>query len=144
MTCSTSQVEAVLTNISSWARVNLTDEDYVIPTEAWVKGTLTKHFNQFLFDYNVRVYVEGKNECDKFSLYARAIANALNRHNPKAGPAGIAFGEVFLLQGINGHAMNFAIVADESKKPKLVYYEPQVGQIVDLPTNNLVILSWHM
>ena len=145
-TVSAREVQSFLTNQQyiGWNEPVLTDEDYVIPTVEWVNGELTKRFNQFTFDYNVRWYVEGRNECDKFSLYARAIANTLNRHNPNAGAAGIAFGEVFMLHGINSHAMNFAIVAEKDKKLKLVFYEPQVSHTVSIYTNDLVILRWRM
>ncbi len=147
VTISSYEVKGVITNANLAGfkdNIFLHDEDYVIPTLDWVNGEFSKQFKQFLFNYNIRQFQDGKNECDKFSLHARSVANILNRHNPQSGNSGIAVGEVYLINGGGGHAMNFAIVADRDKKLRLVFYEPQAAQIVNVDTNDLAILTWNM
>jgi hypothetical protein len=137
------QARTIITNICG-AEVVLTDEEYAVPTEEWVTRAFTPTFKKFLFGYDVRRYSADRNKCDKFSLYARTVANVLNRHNLVSSGAGIAFGEVYLSEGFYGHAMNFVIVAGEDKRPKLLFYEPQIQQLMTVSTNNLAVLEWRM
>lgn len=117
------------------------DDSFMVPTESWVKNELTKEFNKFIFDYNLRTYKEGSNECDKFSLYLRTVANILNRHNPSS-KTGIAVGQFGYVDGIYPHSINFIIVADEFKTMKVLYYEPQTSQIINLVEGQFAPLSY--
>lgn len=124
-------------------RMFFSDGEYMCPTKDWVNDTFVKHFTQFLFDFNVRVFVEGRNECDKFSLYGRTVANILNRHNTK-GTGGIAVGEFVYLDGISAHSINFIIVSDSNGNLHLMYFEPQIMKEVKLNRDNIVPLRYSL
>ena len=121
------------------------DSTYILPTTAWVKGPFSETLKKFLFDYNVSQYQVDSNDCDDFAFYGRAMANILNRHNPNGKNHGIAVGAFSKLadMGINSHVLNFVIVADEDKKPKVLFYEPQTQQTTLVNTNS-VVFWWVM
>jgi hypothetical protein len=124
------------------ARLVFRDTNYLIPTEEWVRKDFSEELSSFLFDFNIRSYKEGRNECDKFSLYGRAVANILNAHNSNKPDTGIAVGEFVYMDGIDPHDINVFIVSDESEKLKLIYYEPQVCQIIEM-TNSFAPLMFN-
>lgn len=113
------------------------DESYLIPTKQWVVESLSPNLKQFLFDYSLTRYKEGSNECDKFSLYGKTVANILNAKNKSK--SGIAVAEFAYLQSINSHSIN-AILTHDGNKFELVYFEPQIASIVQIDEYNFVPL----
>lgn len=149
-TLSSEQVKTLISNAApdevflNWSQITLTDQNYILPTEQWVRTIFSESFQTFLFNYNVKDAQLGRNDCDNFALYARTIANVLNRHNPNAKSGlGIAFGEAIGFSNIETHAINFVVVADKNKKAKIIFYEPQTGEIIDI-TNAIPIFYWRM
>lgn len=135
-------IQANLSTNSIRPKIIFRDTDYLIPTEAWVKKDFSEKLTGFLFDYSLQVPVEGRNECDKFSLYGRTVANILNAHNSNKPNMGIAVGEFVYIDSLNAHDINVFIISDESKKLKLVYYEPQISQIIEM-TNDFAPLMFN-
>lgn len=130
---------------SSSEQIYLLDAKYILPTTSWVSGDFSSRFKDFLFAQNIKQASPDKNDCDKFSIYGRSVANILNYHNPNGLNQGIAVGEVHvLLSNGAGHMMNFIIVADQENKPQIIFYEPQYASIVALDTNQAILLNWRM
>lgn len=124
------------------AKIVFRDTDYLIPTERWVRKDFSEKLTGFLFDYSLQFPVEGRNECDKYALYGRTVANILNAHNSNKPNMGIAVGEFIYIDSLNAHDINVFIVSDESKKLKLIYYEPQISQIIEM-TNSFAPLMFN-
>ena len=116
------------------------DESYILPTKDWVVNKLTPQFQQFLFDYNLRQYKEGRNECDKYSLYCKTVANILNAHNANKPLSGIAVADFSYISSVNSHSINIILVSDSNNNVELLYYEPQAAQLIELQQYNLVPL----
>lgn len=122
-------------------RIVTSDSEYILPDESWINGELTVQFRKFLFDYNVRQYSPDNNDCDKFSLYCRTVANILNRHNTLS-KVGIALGEFRYINGITGHSINFIITSDKFSEIKVIYYEPQTFQIIQIDKDTTAPLAY--
>lgn len=107
----------------------LDDMDYVLPTEEWVKKEFTKTLDQFLFDYNLETPIDQSRDCDDYAAFGVNIAHALN----KKTEAGVAVGEFgYFSGGFIPHVINVIVVADKNQKPKVLFYEPQTREIIQL------------
>ena len=138
------EVRLLLKNMQAGSHIVLVDEEYILPTEYWVKENFTTGLNKFFFDYGITKWVMNQNDCDKYSLYGVTVANILNLHNPSNFRMGIAVGEVQYIHGFFGHSQNFVIVADQTKKPKVIFYDAQSLKINTFDTNDVWILRWKM
>ena len=124
--------------------ITLQDRNYILPTKKWVEGNFTAQLSKFLFDYNIALYNEEKNDCDKFSLYGRAVANILNRHNPNNKNTGVAVGQISIFRGVSGHSINFMVISDKDGNCDVIYYEPQTLRITTLNPESDIRVSYNL
>lgn len=127
---------------------SLRDEYYAVPDINWVKDQFSKQYYAFLFDNNLRTYVEGANDCDNFALYARSKGHTMyNNDGNRIEDAALAIGEIrgyfSGTGGVGGHVLNFFVVSDNGTL-KVVFYEPFVMQIVEVDVAQSGIFGWEM
>ena len=145
---SSEEVRNVISNaippLTMFPKIILSDENYILPTEDWVKNQFSKELNAFTFYYKVQRTSDNRNDCDNYSLYGRTVANILNVHNTKKINAGIAVGELGYVGSLYGHAINFIITSDNFGNVKVIYYEPQAYQIITLTDGMWAPLVFNM
>lgn len=110
----------------------ITDSDFALPAEQWVKTTFSSAFLNFLFKIKADIGSEEDNDCDDFALAAVFFAKLLH-HRTKNKPeyTGLAFGEYYYIKAERGaHAINFFVTNDNGLK--ILFFEPQTGKIINL------------
>lgn len=107
-------------------RIAFYDQEYVLPTRAWITEKLGPALDKFFFDTGISFRWE-QFECNKYAKTASTIADWCWA---KTGPreAALAFG-VFTYGSEGGrrvgpHTLNIAIHRDESGKLFPAFYEP--------------------
>lgn len=111
----------------------IVDEHYGLPTEGWVTDVLFPELFKRLKQNNLWQYQIESNDCDDFAARARLLAQELNNQTSNRGVRALAVGEYHYIQRMTGlkHALNFAVVKS-SGKLKLIFFEPQTGEIAYL------------
>lgn len=110
----------------------ITDSDFALPTEKWIKTTYSSALSDFLFKMRSDIPAEEDNDCDDFALAATFFAKLLHRRT-KGRPeyTGLAFGEFYYIKtDVGGHAINFFVTNDNGLK--VCFYEPQTKEIIKL------------
>jgi hypothetical protein len=128
--------------IPATAKVFILDEQYVAPSEHWVRNVFPREFEAFKRNIQkgfILDWTEEDFDCENFALLAVSYASILhkatrNRREPRAG---LLFGEFYYEQGhfpFENHAINVAIVAaeDNHNLPRLLFFEPQDSSILQL------------
>jgi len=110
------------------------DQDYAVPTSAWLLKEFYPWFWQMRTAMGLRVYSR-KNDCDN---YARAAAQAAEDcHSLTAGgpvAEGLSVGEFFYRKDSGeGHAICVAIVDDGRR----MFFEPQSGAELQLSNQEI-------
>ena len=132
-TISAQELESVITNRINILGFQLSrDENYILPSEKWVKEQYLPKLSKFLFDYNLNTYRADANDCDDFAQYGSTVAHILNAHNKNKIIAGIAVGDFVYFDGLEIHAINIIITSDENKKINILFVEPQNQIIITL------------
>lgn len=138
------QIRNFITYSNSVRAFQYTDtgsETYALPTREWVDNKFTPYFKDFLFKYSLNSFVDIKNDCGKFTTYALTCGYILMKDEKDIGS--IAMGEWVGIVGADKHSLVFFIVNDNGK-PKLLFYEPQVQQFIELTENEKVCMSWRL
>lgn len=120
------------------------DEYYSLPTKAWVDDKFTPFFRNFLFQYSLNTYVDGKNDCDKSQHYALTSGYILFRKENTKDGSGLAIGAFDYFSNLQQHAVVFFIVNDGGVK-KMMFYEPQAQQFIELTEEQQKLCTaWRM
>ena len=122
----------------------MVDNSYAVPTVDWIKESYTPILKQFLFDNQLDLYQSGKNECDKFSYYGVTVGHMMHFHSKSPSNTGLSIGELTYTVSLTPHDIMFFVATDKSDKLKLVFYEPQTQQILDLDPADIGVLGWRM
>ena len=123
---------------------DISDEFYSMPTKAWVDDKFTPFFRNFLFQYSLNTYIEGKNDCDKSQNYALTSGYILFRKETIKDGSALAMGSFDYFSNLQRHSIVFFIVNDSGVK-KIMYYEPQVQQFIELSEEQQKsCTSWRM
>lgn len=103
----------------------ISDGDYDLPTEAWVRQEMPKLVRSFKSQLQHLRWVAESGDCDDFAFDALTCVRRAHR-----GKAGIAFGIVkYTPQGqIENHWINFAIVPGG----KIIFYDPDSERFVEM------------
>lgn len=109
------------------------DATYSLPSEEWVLDTFAKSYSSFLYAIQSSRYVSEENDCDKFAVLAYAYAHILHHNTAnKLSKTGFSFGEFWYETDTKGgHAINIIVVKDHNTN-KVIFFEPQTKQKVDL------------
>jgi hypothetical protein len=118
----------------------IADGQYAMPSEAWINGQYSLDLKAFQFELKASHWVAEANDCDDFARGAAYFSQVLHHNTPHKTVTGLLFGEFWYYKddGSGGHAINFSIVNDsKTKKPKIIFYEPQLQYQVTLSTNEM-------
>lgn len=111
--------------------MKLNDMNYAIPQLDWIKKEFTPFYASFLFKNNLRIYRDPLNNCNKFTVHARSNAHILYDKTPrKIDTASLAVGEYSYWEGFTLHVINIFIARNEFGEMIMVYYEPQIQDII--------------
>lgn len=111
------------------------DDVYALPSEHWLASEYSEALYRFLTSFKSATYVATENDCDNFSTMAFAFAQILHHNTPqKTHKTALAFGEIWYPSLARGgvHAINVVMVWDDKTGYKLLFYEPQTQQLVEL------------
>jgi hypothetical protein len=111
------------------------DDVYALPSEHWLANEYSESLYRFLTSFKSATYVATENDCDNFSTLAFAFAQILHHNTPqKNKKTALAVGEIWYASLARGgvHAINVAMVWDDQTGYKIIFYEPQTQQIVQL------------
>lgn len=112
----------------------VTDVKYMLPSENWFLGKFPGLLRDFQSDLRQTSYVEAENDCDDFARMASGFAKILHNNTKKVKGTSLAVGEFYYfsdrLQVF--HAINFALVKDDDGRFKVLFIEPQTGEILNL------------
>jgi hypothetical protein len=115
------------------------DDSYECPSEGWVAETFARDFARFKqsvagniagLAYNPEAF-----DCDDFARLAASYAGLLHRASRGIqDKTALAFGEFWFDSNTTkgGHAINIAVVAGPDQRPKLLFFEPQTCEILNL------------
>jgi hypothetical protein len=119
------------------------DALYAVPTLEWVKEHYTPNFKKFLFDNNLQTqlvsgYSTNSNDCDKFSTYALTVGHLMHEKGQnRPRNAALTIGEVYYMQPMQDHAINFWLATDNGVLG-LYFYEPQKQDFVPLKPRDTI------
>jgi hypothetical protein len=111
------------------------DSIYSLPSENWIRNTFSSSYYNFLYSIKSNGYMSEENDCDKFAVLAYSYAHILHHNTTnKISKTGLTFGEFWYVSDrVGGHAINVIIVRNNNTN-KVLFYEPQTQQIVNLST----------
>lgn len=121
----------------------LSDEAYAVPTIEWITKSYTPQLERFLFDNELRRPSDTENDCDKFAHYGVTVGHLMH-HRATVKPKGtaLAIGELsYIAWDLGGHAVNLFVATDNYGELKLVFYEPQARQIIELDPKSTYVLN---
>lgn len=123
------------------------DGVFSTPSELWIATDFSSDLKNFQFYLKDSQWVAEENDCDDFARGAAFFAQLLH-HNTrnKIQQTALAFGEFwYKQQNVGYHAIDFAVVRDQQLKLKVVFYEPQLKQIITLTrAEKLSCLHWRL
>ena len=124
---------------------SMNDQQYAIPTIKWIEKDFSSELKKFLFKYQVTSATDTSNDCDDFTQYAITVGHIMFRHASKRpAESALAIGAFqYYPDGGGGHSLNFFIATDDYGVIKVVLYEPQTQQIIQLYPKDTVIF-WEM
>lgn len=111
------------------------DDKYALPSESWLINDYSTALYDFLLSFKSSKYVDSENDCDNYSTLAFSFAQVLHHNTPqKIKKTALAVGEFWYASLARGgvHAINVVMVWDNQIGYKLIFYEPQTQQVVEL------------
>lgn len=130
------QIRDIILDEHVFARVSVTDSNYISPSKSWVEKKLYKNFYNWLVENNLQKWQKYK-DCDNYAFALRVFANMCHAKTmqvyEQAGRQvfeGLSLGVMFYLingERGRGHAVNFTIQNDGT----ILYIEPQTGKWFD-------------
>jgi len=116
------------------------DGHYALPTEEWVRTSFSSSFKTFKDSIIKGPWVSEENDCDDFARAAAFFAQLLHHNTQnKLSNTGLAIGEFWYTMrdrkeglAIGAHAINFILVRDKSENIRVLFFEPQISQVVEL------------
>lgn len=147
------QVTAFMTNVVPNAKAySISDFSVDLTSEGWVKEKFSPNFIWFVQKtLGIPRRLPEIFDCEDFTragaVYAQVLhAKEIMKDETAMPMSGFAFGEFWYVTDKQiGHAINFAIVLDKKRNSKLLFFEPQNGQIVNLSTNEIAHCSlWRL
>ena len=115
------------------------DPEYSLVSEKWIRDAATFNFTKFLDKLDMLEYNSNVNDCDDFARAFTLFSKFYFRKSLKnKNMNSCAVGEFYYLR-TNGsyHAINFMIVLDENRNRKILFYEPQTGNFVNLTKDEI-------
>lgn len=106
---------------------------YALPDENWIATEFAVALQAEQRRLGLDRYVEGKNDCTKFSWHAVDFAAQCHLHTQDDAEesTAIAFGVFdYIKPSGEGHSINIAICRNEDMTLKVVYFEPQLCSLV--------------
>ena len=129
------------------ANISVTDEQYALPGESWIKGKFYNNFNWWMQSNGVKKW-KTYTDCDNKAFAYYVCANISHAKTMEARERsgletceGISVGVLFYLIGgkkTSGHAINVVYTND-----KLIYIEPQKGKQLNL-TKKEIDSCWYV
>jgi hypothetical protein len=120
-------LEAALTRFS---RVQLADDNYVLPTRKYVNDVILVAYSKFVADN--RLSYSSRFDCDDYARLFAMFASLCNNLDGPAGYQGIAVGELWYMKeeliGKTTHAINVIVTSDQ----EVIFIEPQSGNLIHL------------
>lgn len=111
------------------------DTVYMLPSEKWFREKFPNILWNFQKDMKATFWVAEENDCDNFAKLAAGFAQVLHHNTKEKIPkTSVAIGEFhYYSESLKTmHAINFALVRGEDKKPKILFLEPQRCKIINL------------
>jgi hypothetical protein len=122
----------------------LSDTEYAVPHERWVKDIFTSNFRSFLWD-NKLYYSEEDNDCEDFVHYGITVGRLLYYKTPsKLKNRGLAIGSLSYLYQLESHQVLMFIVHDDTKQLKLIFYEAQSATPVEVNLPDVLVWDWSL
>lgn len=124
----------------SEGNIHMADAAYVCPSSNWICTTFKKAWLQMLTNLGLSKWTAEEYDCDDFAQFCDSYASILHRKTTgRPLKTGLAFGDFWYASNQLGglHAINFAVVADGANKPKLLFFEPQNGEELQLTTEEI-------
>lgn len=108
----------------------VTSTPYFVPTIEWIKKEYSPFLRNFLVKNGVSSSKNPENNCVKFSSYGLTAGYILHyKEGPKGGS--LAIGIVDYVKNFYvAHSINFFLASDNNKIV-VIYYEPQLQQIIN-------------
>lgn len=126
------------------AAVELPDAEYAIAAIDWIANDFARALVPWRNEM-IGVYAPGGADCDDFAEAAAFFAHLLFRRTPNR-PKGTAlgFGQFWYCKHgdqTQGHAINAAVCRDGDTL-RLVYFEPQLAQLITLTPKEIASCSY--
>jgi hypothetical protein len=116
----------------------LTHKQYLVPTRAWVTDKLVPYW----FEYRKRnnlMYDVNTTSCEAFSFQCHFASQEIEKMNVTVG---VFFYTPDKMKGTGtGHAINIVEI-NEDDKVKVVFFEPQTSQFVNLTKEEIASCSF--
>jgi len=106
-------------------------DTYALPDTEWIEQVFTPYYRKFIFKNNLTFYEENANDCSQYTLYALTCANLLFYNHAHPKETSLAVGTFSYVKGFKRHVI-VAFVARDNNTTKLLFYEPQQMQLIDL------------
>jgi len=106
------------------------DVKYSVPTSKWILDTsfsLSNQIKSILGDWK-----EESRDCDDFAMSTMALMRLFHSYNNTSTALPVAYFQ-FFKEGMGWHAINLAFVDDK----KIIFFEPQTGQLLNLTKNEI-------
>jgi hypothetical protein len=119
-----------------FADVRAPGEFYALPSVAWIQDKFAPALRADLKRVGALRYVKAKNNCTKFSRHAAWFAGLCHAktQNKATDEAELALGMFDFVRPVDGgHSINLAVSRYLDSTLLLVFFEPQIQQIVPPP-----------
>lgn len=115
------------------------DQTYALPSENWIKTEYSSALYSFLTSFKSSQWTSEENDCDNFASMSYSFSQILHHNTPsKLEKSSLAFGEFwYITKNGGGHAINVLITWAGENQYKVLFYEPQLQQIIALDKDEI-------